>query len=160
MLELLDTNNSINVEKQMNDQTAVPPMWFWVVGVLALLWNALGMMAFVAEMNQTPESLAALTEAQRNLYEIRPGWATAAFAIAVIAGLLGSVLLLMKRSWASLMFTTSVLGLVVQNYYSFVVANVHEVFGQNVIILPAAVFLVAILLLWFSRSATEKGWLN
>lgn len=144
----------------MNDQKLTVPVWFWVVGVLALLWNAMGVMAFVAEVSQTPEALASLNEAQRNLYESRPGWAYGAFAIAVFGGLLGSVLLLMRRNLAILMFGASLLGLIIQNYYSFAVAKVHEVFGQDIMILPAVVFLVAIGLLWFARSAKAKDWIR
>ncbi|MFT4629882.1 MAG: hypothetical protein ACI9WC_001880 [Arenicella sp.] len=42
----------------MPDQDIELPVWFWAIGVLALLWNAVGMMAFLADINQTPETLA------------------------------------------------------------------------------------------------------
>ena len=73
----------------MTDQDIKLPVWFWVVGVVALLWNAVGEMAFFSEMNQTPEALAAMSETHRNLYETRPAWAFLGFVAAVFGGLLG-----------------------------------------------------------------------
>ncbi len=32
---------------------ARPPIWFWIVSILALLWNLLGVMAYLAQVNMT-----------------------------------------------------------------------------------------------------------
>ena len=68
-----------------NDITGEIPRWFSVVAWVALVWNLLGVMAFAAQMMMTPEMLAALPEAERNLYENVPMWATIAFACAVLS---------------------------------------------------------------------------
>src|SRR5690606_28081044 len=75
---------------------AKPAVWFWVVSVLALLWNMFGVMAFVSQMAMTPDMLAQLPEAQRVAIETRPMWATIAFALAVFGGAIGSALLLIR----------------------------------------------------------------
>lgn len=144
----------------MTNQDIKLPMWFWAVGVVALLWNAVGVLAFLSEINQTPEALAAMSEAHRNLYETRPSWAFLGFAAAVFGGLLGCIVLLMRRKFAIVLFIISLLGLIVQNYYSFGVAKVQEIYPENVMVLPAMVVVIAVFLLWFSRSATTKKWLN
>jgi tryptophan-rich sensory protein len=123
-------------------------------------WSAVGIMAFLADINQAPETLAAMSEAHRNLYEARPSWAFLAYATAVFGGLLGGVALLMRRKFAAILFIISLLGLILQNYYSFGVAKVQEIYPASVIILPAIVVVIAILLIWFSRSATAKKWLK
>ena len=68
------------------------PTWFMVVAVLLLVWNLLGVMAYIMQVTMSPETLAALPDAQRQLYENTPAWATAAFAIAVSGGALGCLL--------------------------------------------------------------------
>jgi hypothetical protein len=123
-------------------------------------WSAVGIMAFLADINQAPETLAAMSEAHRNLYEARPSWALLAYATAVFGGLLGGVALLMRRKFAAILFIISLLGLILQNYYSFGVAKVQEIYPASVIILPAIVVVIAILLIWFARSATAKKWLK
>ncbi len=137
-----------------------PPVWFFVIAVLAAAWNGLGVVAFVAEMMQTPEQLAQLSEAQRTLYASKPAWVTAAFAIAVFGGLLGSLSLLAKKKLATPLFIASLLGLIGQNSYYFLIAKVQETMPTNSFIMPAIVFVIAIALLFFSRSSANKGWLT
>jgi hypothetical protein len=144
----------------MSDQDIKLPVWFWVVAGLALVWNVIGVMAFFLQINQTPETLAAMSDAHRNLYETRPAWAFLAFAAGVFAGLFGCVALLMRRKFATTLFIISLLSLIVQNYYSFGVAKVQNIYPANTMILPAMVVVIAVFLIWFSRSATAKKWMN
>ena len=144
----------------MSDLQINVPGWFMVIAVLALLWNGIGVMAYLDEVSRTPEALTAMTEAQRNLFATRPAWATAGFAFAVFGGLLGCILLLLRRQLATVFFAISLLGLIVQNYHSFFVARVHQFLPASAIILDGAIFLIAILLLWLSRSSTDNGWLG
>lgn len=144
----------------MSDQDLKLPVWFWVVAVTALLWNAIGVIAFLFEVNQSPESLTAMSETHRNLYESRPGWAILGFATAVFGGLLGCIALLFRRKFATVLFVVSLFGLIVQNYHSFGVAKVQNIYAENVIALPVMIAVIAIFLIWFSRSATTKKWLN
>ena len=43
------------------------------------------------QVNLSAEQLAAMTEAQRQVYEATPGWLNIAFAVAVFAGVLGAL---------------------------------------------------------------------
>ena len=36
------------------------PTWFWVASILALVWNLMGVMAYIAQVTLTPEALAAI----------------------------------------------------------------------------------------------------
>ena len=64
----------------MNEEvTAAPPkMFYWVSGA-ALVWNLLGVMAYVGQVTMSPDVLQAMPEEQRALYENMPAWVTAAF---------------------------------------------------------------------------------
>jgi len=74
----------------------VKPHWsFWVICVVSLIWNAMGCMNFIMQMN--PAILANFPEAAKSLVATRPIWATAAFALAVFGGLVGDVLLVLRK---------------------------------------------------------------
>jgi len=95
------------------------PTWFMVVAGILLVWNLLGVAAYIMQITMTPEALAALPDAQRQVYKNTPEWATAAFAIAVNGGVLGCLLLLLKRNLAGLFLQLSLAGVLVQMFHSF-----------------------------------------
>lgn len=140
-------------------QDAIPRS-FWIIAGVALAWNLIGVAAFVAQVTTTEDALMQLPEAERMLYENMPVWATGAFALAVFGGALGSLLLLLRKSWAVPVFVASLAGLVVQNYHSFFIAKSIEVNGPGGLILPAMVLVIALLLLWYSRYASAKAWIS
>lgn len=136
------------------------PKWFLGITIFALIWNALGLMAFVGHITMTPEMLSALSSQEQALYKNIPGWATAAFAIAVIAGTLGSLLLLLKKKIAKILFIASVLGVIVQNYHSFFVIDSMAVYGTASVIMPIMVLIIAIGLILVANKAEKNAWLN
>ena len=103
-----------------------PPVWFWIVSVVALLWNMLGVMAFVGQMMMTPDMLAQLPEAQRVQIEARPMWATIAFGIAVFGGAIGSALLLIRSRMAKGLLLASLLAVITQMSQAFIGASYIE----------------------------------
>jgi len=135
-------------------------MWFKAVAVAALLWNLLGCFAFVSDMRLAPEDVAKLTEAQRALYAARPGWAVAATAIAVIGGALGAVGLLLGRKWAFILLVLSLIGILIQDYGLFVLADGATLAGPVAVVMQAIVLLVGIGLVLLSRKGIARGWLT
>ncbi|MCK5326319.1 MAG: hypothetical protein KAJ57_09920 [Woeseiaceae bacterium] len=134
-----------------------PPTSFWIIGGVALVWNLIGLMLYYMQVSATPEMLAAVySEAEYEFLVSIPIWATTAHAIAVTAGVLGCILLLMRNAWAMPVFIVSLIGILVQDIYSFVIANGIEVWGVGVIILPIVVLVIAIGLVFYSRSAKDQ----
>lgn len=144
----------------MNGQTTAVSTWFWVVAVLAVAWNALGVVAYLADVNQTSAELASMSPTMQELYAARPSWAIAGFAVAVFGGLLGGLLLLLRKRLAAVLFLLSLIGLLVQNFYWFGMAKAHQLFPATSHIMPLMVVIVAIFLLWFARASAAKGWLK
>ena len=136
------------------------PIWFWIIAGVALLWNALGVMAFVMQVAMSPEALAALSEAERALHEGFPVWALAAFATAVFGGTLGSVFLLMRRAVAYPVFILSLFGIIVQMIYNFLIAETIDVYGPGGTIMPIMILVFGAFLVWFSKSSKQKGWIH
>ena len=135
------------------------PTWFKVVAVLALLWNLLGCLAFFSDLRISPEDLAKLPEAQQALYAARPGWAVAATALAVFGGALGSIGLLLRKKWAFPVFVLSLIGILVQDFGLFVLADGASLAGPVAVVMQAVVLAVGIALILLSRKGIARGWL-
>jgi hypothetical protein len=148
------------IPQNMTNENNKPATMFWVVGVVALVWNCLGVMAYLGTVMMSPEDLQAMPEAERALAESTPAWATAAFAIAVWGGALGSLLLLLKKKLATTVFMASFAGIVVQMFHAFIMANSIEVYGPGGMVMPIMVLIVGAFLIWYARAAAAKGWLN
>lgn len=137
-----------------------PSLWFWIVGVLLLLWNGAGVAAYIGEATLSAEALQALPEGQRALIVSRPAWATAAYAVAVFGGVAGCLLLLIRRRSAVPVLVLSLLGVLVQLGHAFLVADAFAVVGAAGAVLPALVLACALFEVWFARRARARGWLR
>lgn len=144
----------------MSTENNKPTTMFWVVAAVALIWNAMGVMAYLGTVMMSPEALQALPEDQRALMESTPAWATGAFAIAVWGGVLGSILLLLRKKLASSVFILSFAGIVVQMFHAFALANSIEVYGPGGMVMPAMVLLFGAFLVWYARASAAKGWIS
>ena len=132
-----------------------PPVWFWIISVLALLWNGLGVMAYLARAFATDEMIAALPAEQQAEYLVEyPAWYTAAFAFAVFAGVLGCLALLLRKKWAYTLFIISALGAIIQHAYLFMNVEMPSV------VMPILVIVVCVFLIWFAKNATAKSWIS
>ena len=121
----------------MNEQTnsGPPKMFFWVSGA-ALVWNLLGVMAYVGQVTMSPEVLNAIPEEQRALYENIPSWVTSAFAIAVNGGAIGCLLLILRKSLALPVLIVSLAAVLVQMFHNFFLSNAVEVMGASAVVGP------------------------
>lgn len=144
----------------MSSESNKPTTLFWVIGIFALIWNAMGIMAYIGQAYMTDEMLAALPEAERALYENVPAWVTAAFAIAVFGGALGCILLLLRKKTAKLLFLISLIAIIVQMTYNLFMSKASEVYGPGGMIMPIMVIIIGVFLLLYSKKSIEKGWLS
>jgi len=131
-----------------------------LIASVALLWNLLGVSAYVMQVTMSDAALQALPEAERLLHESTPAWATDAFATAVNAGALGCVLLLFGTTWAFPVLIISLIGVLIQMTHSIFFSNSFEVFGPGGAVMPVMVLLVSIYLVWYSNRARREGWIS
>ena len=141
----------------MNDETGTGVHWsFWLIGAVTLIWNVMGAINFVVQMN--PDMLTAYRESERAIIEGRPAWATGAFAVAVFGGALGCLLLLLRKSASFYLFVASLLGVLVTMIHTLGVGidfGIGEILG--IILMPVV---VAAFLIWYAKHAGRKGWLS
>jgi hypothetical protein len=136
------------------------PRWFWLLAGAAILWNILGVAAYLMDVTASEEALAALPDAERALYAGEPSWATGAYAIAVFAGLAGSILLALGKSVAVPVLVLSLAAVLVQMFYTFAMSDALAVLGASSAILPAAIIVIGAALVWFSLYAKGRRWLS
>ncbi|QTD56465.1 hypothetical protein [Parasphingorhabdus cellanae] len=141
-------------------QTGKMPVWFWIAGIFALLWNAMGVLAYAGDIMMTAADFAKLTEQEQNLYANRPYWATAAFAVAVIAGFLGSVMLLLRRPIAVRLFLLSLLAVLVQFSSYFILDGYAEYISKDGWFMPISIPILAIMFFLFARWSEKNGLLG
>jgi hypothetical protein len=137
-----------------------PTTNFWIIGGAALVWNLIGLVFYVGHVTLSPEALAKMTEAQQQFFVATPTWATAAFAIAVNAGTLGCLFLLLRKTWAVPMFAISLVAIIAQDVDAFLMRDALDILGVSALIIPSMVFVIAIALLMYSRATKDRRWLR
>lgn len=130
--------------------------WYWLVSVLALLWNLVGLLMFWKQITLTPDAVAALPPAQQQINAAMPGWVHGLFGIAVVAGVLGSLGLLLQRRWASPLLLLSLLAVIAQMVSAYAITPVWALTGAASAVFPLLLIVVALLLWRFARAATAR----
>ena len=137
-----------------------PSRRLWLVAVVALIWNLLGVLSFVMTVSASPQALQALTAAERALHETMPSWVTASYAVAVFAGTLGSVMLLLRQGLARPLFLLSLAAVVLQMGYALYFSPLLQTGGASAAVMPVLVLLIAAYLAWYAGFARRNGWLR
>jgi len=143
------------------ESTTKPPIWFLIVSVIALLWNAAGAYMYLQQAYNTESFQAMYTPEQLEMVNNAPAWATAAFALAVFGGVLGCIGLLLRKKWAKPIFLLSLLGILAHQivYNSFMSGAIEE-YGATAVIMPIITLIIGIYLFWLSKKGITKGWLS
>lgn len=137
------------------------PVWFWIVSIIFLLWNIMGVLSFLMHAFISEEAIAALPSNERALYTEYPAWTTIVFAIAVFAGLLGAIGLVLKKKWSKMVFIISLMAIIPQMIHNVFFTSSIEVYGAaQAATMPAMVVVFGLFLVWFSMFGIKKGWLK
>ena len=144
-------------EATKHEQPATP--WhLWVVGVVSLLWGAMGAMDYVMTQTRNVDYMSNFSPEQLEFFYGLPAWTVAAWAIAVWGGVLGSILLLMKRRHAFGVFVASLVAMLITAFQNFVLSNGLEVMGDPFsLAFTALIMLVAVALVIYSRAMHKRG---
>ncbi len=144
------------------DDSVKLPVWFWIVAVVFLLWNAIGIYFFYTQISMTPEEMVrTMGQASADCFAMMPQWQWWAYGIAVWSGTFAGIALLLRRNWAQPLFLISLIAVVIQYGYSFGVLRIQNILGwANAVPLPIFIIVMAALGLWFSRWAARKEWLR
>jgi hypothetical protein len=132
---------------------------FYIISALALIWNILGVIAYLGQVYMSTEIKNMLPPAEQAYYANSPAWVTGAFAIAVFSGTFGSLLLLFKKKLALFLFWLSTLAIIVQFIYNFLIQK-DMVISAVHYIWPIIVFGISMFLIWFAKTSLKNGYIS
>ena len=140
----------------MSEANVKTPIHLWIVGVLALLWNAVGAFDYVATQTQMESYMSQFTPEQLDYFYGFPTWVVAAWAIAVWSSLLGAVALLVRKKWAVVMFGLAIVGLLITSVHNFVLSNGAQIMGDMAVKFTVVIWIIAIFLLFYARAMAGR----
>lgn len=140
--------------------TAKPPVWFWIVTIVLVLWEAMGCVACVTQIRLGAEAMGPVDEWSRNYYAALPVWYNWIYAVATFGGLLGGLALLLRRRLAATLFWISLAAVIVMFGYAFATTDLIEHKGAAAVLpFPLFIAAVGVFSIWFANLAAKKGWL-
>jgi hypothetical protein len=147
------------LELAMKDAPVKTPWHVWLVGVSALLFNAIGVFDFVMSMARGAEyqASAGMTPDQIAHYQQMPSWMTVVWAVGVFGAFLASILLLLRRKQAWLVFILSLAAFVVSLLYTYILTNGGAVMGEQMAVTSAVIAALLAFFSWYSRYMTLRG---
>ncbi len=129
---------------------------FWVIGAVALVWNAMGVVNIFMQMN--PDVLATYPESHRTIVANQTGWISASVMIAIFGGAIGCVLLLLRKASAIWLFYASLIATVIVVAHTLSLSV--ELSASDIVMIIVMPVAVALLLVWYSRWTATRGWIS
>lgn len=133
------------------------PWHLWVVGILALLWNAFGAFDYLMTQTENEGYMGQFTPEQLDYFYGLPAWVVAFWALAVWGGVLGALLLLLKKRLAAPVLLVSLVSMIVTSIHNFLLSEGLDVMGTVGVVFSAVIFVVALLLWLYARAMARKG---
>ena len=153
-------DDSAGTQTTQSSDTASPPVWFWVISVVALLWYLMDTSAFLMRVLMTEEAIKAMPENQQALYRNTPLWVYIVFACEAFGGTLGCIAILLKKKWALPLFTISILGTLAQTSNIWFLTDAISAMGALAIVMPLVAIIIAAAMILFTKVAITKDWLR
>lgn len=135
------------------------PWHYWLVSVVAVLWNGFGAYDYVMSKVQGDAYFrqAGMTDVQIAFMHAYPVWMTAVWAIGVWGAVAGAILLLARSRFGLYAYAASLAAFLMSLAYAYLLSDEAKVMGQqgsimNVVILAGCLFFV-----WYAWVMTKRG---
>lgn len=140
----------------MNGNTKAP--WhLWAVGVATLLWNGYGASQWYQQVTRSDSYWGGLTMEQVQFVIAQPMWLNIAFGVGVWTGVLGALMLLLRRKLAFNAFIASLIAIVASTVHMQVLSNGREIFGNSTLVAAIAVIAAAVASIIYAGFARSRG---
>lgn len=120
-----------------------PPTWFTLIAVILLLWGLAGCASLYVHFAYGPNIDPNATDWDRAYYAGLPAWLNVDYVVAVGAGVLGSIALLMRSKRAVALYWVSLAAVVIQFGYIFLATDIIAAKGVWTTYFPAFIFAMA-----------------
>lgn len=137
-------------------ERAPTPIHLWIIGVVALLWDSMGAYDYLMTQTQNASYMAKFTQEQLDYFYGFPMWVEVFWALAVWGGLLGCILLLLRKCLALPVLVVSFVSMVITAIYNFGLSKGMEVMGTGGFMFTVAIFLVALGLVIYARAMQKR----
>lgn len=142
----------------MDDPYAPRPLagWYMPAAIISLLLLILYCSGLVMDLTIDP---ATLDPDQRALTEAEPVWVFGATLVAGAAGLIGTILLVIRRRQADPAMLVSLIAILVW-LAGVLVSPMREILSTNDLVIVIAVVAIIWTIYWFARHSRQRGWLR
>ena len=130
------------------------PWHLWVVGVLTLLWNAVGATSYTMTRLGMLEQLG-MGETEIAFFESAPVWSNTFWALGVWGAIAGSVLILLRSRYAVHAVVVAMIGLLGSNYWQYAVADTPESLQSPA--LTIMIWVTTLFMLFYASRMTKAG---
>ncbi|CAN5412732.1 hypothetical protein BH10PSE3_BH10PSE3_20280 [soil metagenome] len=143
----------------MTDVTIKTPWHLWLVGVVAVLFNSIGVFDFVMSMARGSAYMASagMTPAQIEHYKDMPAWMTADWAIGVFGALAGSVLIPLRNKLAWPILAVSLAAFLISVAYTYVLTDGGKIMGPQMGVTSAIIAGLLALFTGYAWWMTRRG---
>ena len=135
-----------------------PPVWYWIVTALGLVWYGLGVYYYLQQAYNTPFYRSMYTPEQLMVVDKMPAWAVGAFAIAVFTGIIGVFGLILRKQWSKWFFAVSVLAICIQYIYNIFIGKMYELFSVTENVRYFIIPIIAYLLYFIAKKVQDQPW--
>ena len=132
------------------------PVHLWIVGIISLLWNAMGAFDYTATQMRLDFYMAQFSQEQLDYFYTFPAWADACWAIAVWGSLVGSLLLLLRKALAAWLFGLAILAMACTSVYNFILSNGAEIMGEGAMVFTVIIWVIALFLYFYSVAMAKR----
>ena len=139
----------------MNQRTKTP-VHLWIVGILSLLWNAVGAFDYSATHLRYEPYMSQFTPEQLEYFYGFPAWVVACWAVGVWGAFLGSIALLLRKGLAVLLFGASILGLAGSSVYNFVLSDGMTAMGEGGVMFTGVIWIIALFLFFYAQAMAKR----
>ncbi len=148
----------------MTDEAAAAapktPVWFWILAVIATLWNFMGVFDYWMTQLSVEAYLASFTDAQREYFTSFPLWFVVIWTVAVHLAFIASLAMFARTRFMAPMFAACIVMFVVNATYQYAFTPALEMMGTSGAIFAVVIFLSLIGLWWVGRIGVAKGFLR
>lgn len=133
------------------------PWHLWAIGAASVLWNGVGVWQWYQKVTGAAAYWSALTMEQVFYLRSAPLWTDVAYGVAVWCGLLGALMLLLRRKLAFNAFVAGLIAMLAHAAYVLALSNGREVIGAGGTAFTLVVALIFAVQIAYSHWARRRG---